>query len=105
MKNGWRISISQIEELSLDHFESRAEDLRKALKELAESRDHDFACLIVTDISRHFSLLLTTGSKSVIDEIDFPHAAPDLFEMDGVVSRKKQFFPFISRVLARAVKN
>lgn len=105
LENGWSISISQIEELSLDHFEARAGDLREALKELAAHRKHDFACLMVTDISRHYSLLLTTGSQSVVDEIDFPPLAPDLFEMDGVVSRKKQFFPFISRVLARAVKS
>ena len=104
VENGWSISISQIEELNLEHFESRAHDLRTALAELAERRESDFACLIITDISRHYSLLLTSGSQSVIDEIDFPHLGPDLFEMDGIVSRKKQFFPFISRVLARAVK-
>lgn len=102
VENGWSISISQIEELSLEHFASRADDLRAALRTLAEDRHQDFACLIVTDIRAHNSLLLVTGSQSVIDEIDFPHRAPDLFEMDGVVSRKKQFFPFISRVLARA---
>ncbi len=104
LENGWSISISQIEELSLEHFESRADDLRQALAALAQHRKSDFACLIVTDITRHYSLLLTTGSQSVVDEIDFPHLAPDLFEMDGIVSRKKQFFPFISRVLARATK-
>ena len=69
---------------------------------LAKERESEFACLIITDIRRHYSLLLTYGSQSVVDEIDFPHLAPDLFEMDGVVSRKKQFFPYISRVLAKA---
>jgi inorganic pyrophosphatase/exopolyphosphatase len=38
----------------------------------------------------------------VVQEIDFPQLGPDLFELDGVVSRKKQFFPFISRALAKA---
>lgn len=104
-ENGWHISISQIEELGLDDFESRSTELRESLQKMAVSHHHDFACLIVTDISRHYSLLLTTGSESVVREIDFPPMAPDLFEMDGIVSRKKQFFPFISRVLARAVRN
>ena len=104
IENGWNISISQIEELSLEHFASRADELRQALHALAADRQYDFACLIITDIRKHYSLLLTTGSQSVIDEIDFPHLAPDLFEMDGVVSRKKQFFPSICRVLARATK-
>ncbi len=105
VENGWTLSISQIEELSLDPFPARADDLRAALQALVTRRKHDFACLIVTDITKHFSLLLTAGSPSVIGEIDFPALAPDLFEMEGVVSRKKQFFPYISRVLARAVKN
>lgn len=104
-ENGWHISISQIEELGLEAFESRLAELRVALRELVVANQNDFACLIVTDITRHFSLLLTTGSDSVVREIDFPPLEPDLFEMDGVVSRKKQFFPFISRVLSRAVRN
>ena len=104
IENGWNISISQIEELSLEHFASRADELRQALHAMATDRQYDFACLIITDIRKHYSLLLTTGSQSVVDEIDFPHLAPDLFEMDGVVSRKKQFFPSICRVLARATK-
>lgn len=104
MENGWSLSISQIEELSLENFDARADELREALRALVERRKHDFACLIITDITKHYSLLLTAGSQTVLDEIDYPPLAPDLFEMDGIVSRKKQFFPYISRVLARAVK-
>jgi manganese-dependent inorganic pyrophosphatase len=103
-EHGWRISISQIEELGLDEFPVRRDELQGALEELRREKGVDFACLIVTDIRRHFSLLLTAGSAAVVKEIDFPQLGPDLFEMDGVVSRKKQFFPFISRVLARAVR-
>jgi len=103
-EHGWRISISQIEELGLDEFPARRDELQKALEGMRREKGVDFACLIVTDIRRHFSLLLTAGSAAVVKEIDFPQLGPDLFEMDGVVSRKKQFFPFISRVLARAVR-
>ena len=105
VENGWSLSISQIEELSLENFDARADELREALRAMAQRRKHDFACLIVTDITTHYSLLLTAGSPSVVAEINYPSLAPDLFEMDGVVSRKKQFFPYISRVLARAVKS
>lgn len=103
-EHGWRISISQIEELGLDEFPGRRDELQMALEGLRREKGVDFACLIVTDIRRHYSLLLTAGSAAVVKEIDFPQLGSDLFEMDGVVSRKKQFFPFISRVLARAVR-
>ncbi len=103
-EQGWHISISQIEELGLEDLSGRMEDLRHGLETLRNARGYPFACLIVTDITRHYSVLLTTGSRAVVDEIDFPKLGDDLFEMDGIVSRKKQFFPFISRVLSRAVK-
>ncbi|HWB02265.1 MAG TPA: putative manganese-dependent inorganic diphosphatase [Verrucomicrobiales bacterium] len=103
-EHGWHISISQIEELGLDDLPRRSEELRVGLETLRIERDCEFACLIVTDINRHYSVLLTAGSRAVVEEIDYPPLGPDQFEMDGVVSRKKQFFPFISRVLARAVK-
>jgi manganese-dependent inorganic pyrophosphatase len=103
-EHGWHISISQIEELGLDDLPARTAELHTALEALRVRQECDFACLIVTDIRRHYSVLLTAGSSAVVEEIDFPTLGPGQFEMDGIVSRKKQFFPFISRVLARAVR-
>ncbi len=101
-EHGWRISISQIEELGLDDLPVRTPELQAALEQLRITQNCGYACLIVTDIRRHHSVLITAGSPSVTDEIDYPSIGPGIFEMDGVVSRKKQFFPFISRVLSRA---
>ncbi len=101
-EHGWRISISQIEELGLDDLPARTAELQLALEKLRVAEACGFACLIVTDITRHYSVLLTAGSSAVTEEIDFPSLSPGVFEMDGIVSRKKQFFPFISRVLSRA---
>ena len=103
-EHGWHISISQIEELGLEDLAARIGELQAELEKLRVARECDFACLIVTDISRHYSVLLTAGSRAVDNEIDYPPLGRGVFEMDGVVSRKKQFFPFISRVLARAVR-
>ncbi len=101
-EHGWRISISQIEELGLDDLPARTAELQAALENLRIAEDCGYACLIVTDITRHYSVLLTAGSSAVTEEIDYPSLGPGIFEMDGIVSRKKQFFPFISRVLSRA---
>ncbi len=101
-EHGWRISISQIEELGLDDLPARTAELQASLENLRIAQDCGFACLIVTDINRHYSVLLTAGSPAVTYEIDYPALGHGIFEMDGIVSRKKQFFPFISRVLSRA---
>ncbi len=104
-EHDWHISISQIEELGLDAFPSRLEDLRMGLSDLCREKDLDFACLLVTDIMRHNSLLVTAGSEAITRSIDFPRRGDGVFELQGVVSRKKQFFPFISRVLSQAAKH
>lgn len=98
-ENGWKLSISQVEELGLDAFWERRKSLEAELVKLVE-KGLDFACLMVTDITRHYSLLLTAGSQRVVDKLPFPALDRSLFEMEGVVSRKKQVFPMLGRIVA-----
>jgi len=102
--NGWKISISQIEEVGLESFSERREDLQQALEDLIEERKLDFAALLVTDITYHYSLLLVAGHEAIIGGISYPTVAEKAFRLEGVVSRKKQFFPYLSRILVKAVK-
>jgi manganese-dependent inorganic pyrophosphatase len=98
---GRRFAISQVEELGLAGFEGRKEELREALQELSRRQRLDFAGLLVTDITRAFSLLMLAGDREVIEAVDYPEREPGLFELEGVVSRKKQLLPHLLRVLAR----
>ena len=100
-ENGWHISISQIEELGLDEFWKREKDLQAALQALLEKHSLHFACLMVTDITRHHSVLLVAGDQRVIDAIDYPQAKEHVYNMPGVVSRKKQLFPYMSHVVTK----
>ncbi len=100
-ENGWRISISQIEELGLDEFWKREADLLAALESIRASRGLHFACLMVTDITEHNSVLLATGNSRVIDAIEYPELRAHLYHMPGVVSRKKQLFPYLGRLLSQ----
>lgn len=100
-EGGWRLSISQIEELGLETFPEKEGALQEALAELRAERALDFACLLVTDITRHRSLLLTEGDPRVIEAIDYPRLRRNVFDLEGVVSRKKQFFPYLSNRLSR----
>src|SRR5690606_20766422 len=98
---GWRVSISQIEELGLETFPRREDELLAALVTLKETRALDFVCLLVTDITRHRSLLLAEGCPALIEAIDYPRLRKHVFDLEGVVSRKKQFFPYLSELLGR----
>lgn len=100
-ENGWRISISQIEELGLGEFEKREHELHAALERLLDRHGLHFACLMVTDITEHDSVLLAAGSGKIIAEIEYPELRRHVYEMPGVVSRKKQLFPYLSSIVAR----
>ena len=100
-ENGWHISISQIEELGLDEFWKRESELQGALQALLAKHSLHFACLMVTDITRHHSVLLVAGDQRVINAIDYPQAKEHVYDMPGVVSRKKQLFPYMSHVVTK----
>ena len=100
-ENGWRLSISQIEELGLDEFWKREDALFAALVEVQKARNLHLACLMVTDIAEHISVLLVCGSERVAEAIEYPALSARLYHMPGVVSRKKQLFPYISRIVSR----
>jgi manganese-dependent inorganic pyrophosphatase len=100
-ENGWRLSISQIEELGLDEFWHREAALFSALEAVRKSRDLHLACLMVTDIAEHISVLLVSGNDRVAEAIEYPELSHRLYHMPGVVSRKKQLFPYISRIVSR----
>ncbi len=102
-ENGWHISISQIEELGLEELWKRESELHRALEDLLEKHSLHFACLMVTDITRHHSVLLVAGDKRIIEQVNADHAVvrEHVFDLPGVVSRKKQLFPYMSHVVTK----
>lgn len=97
----WRFAIAQIEELDLAHFDAHRESLEEALARLVNKQGINFAALMVTDITRQSSLLMIEGNNDVKNAIDYPEQTDGLFQMEGVVSRKKQLLPYLSQLLSR----
>ncbi len=100
-ENGWRVSISQIEELGLDEFWKREEGLHEALEAVCRAHGLHFACLMVTDITEHNSVLLVAGDERLAAAIEYPQRGKYLHYMPGVVSRKKQLYPYLGRLLSK----
>jgi manganese-dependent inorganic pyrophosphatase len=101
---GLRISISQIEELGLHSFAGRRDELESQLRDLTAS-GYDLAFLVVTDIAKHFSLILASGPEPLLRALPFGRRDETLFEAPGVVSRKKQVFPAVSQAIRRSGKS
>jgi manganese-dependent inorganic pyrophosphatase len=99
-EDGIRFAVSQIEELGFGNFWQHAVDLAKALQTLRNNEGLLFACVLVTDINTQNSLLLVKGEPEFISRINYPSVQhDDIFDMPGVVSRKKQLIPYIGSIL------
>lgn len=99
-EEGARFAVSQVEELGFDNFRTHAGGLAEALSELRESEGLVFAALLVTDINTQNSLMLVKGDADLIGRISYAHDKQhDVFDLPGVVSRKKQLIPYLTGVL------
>lgn len=94
-----KIGIGQIEVIEMLTFERLKDALLVALNKILLEERLTVACLLVSDIIYENSLLLFTGDSGIVTRIGYPIIAPNIAELKGVLSRKKQFVPRILSVL------
>ena len=93
-------SVSQIEELGFDNFWKHEDALDVALEAYRAEQDLLFSFLLVTDINTQDSLLIVAGSDELKSQINYPqHGQNNIYDLPGIVSRKKQLIPYISTLL------
>lgn len=93
-------AVSQVEELGFDNFWSHAPALATALQELRDAEKLTFAALLITDINTQNSLMLVKGDPEFIRRISYAHVEQnEIFDLPGVVSRKKQLIPYLTSIL------
>jgi manganese-dependent inorganic pyrophosphatase len=96
----FRYSVSQIEELGFDNFWKKESELARALGEYQEEEELLFSFLLVTDINSQNSLLVVAGTDEIKEAISYPRRRQsNIYELNGIVSRKKQLIPYISTML------
>lgn len=98
---GVKVTIAQVEELGLEAFAPRREELEQALKTLAAENGYELAVLVITDIAEHHSLVLAAGEPSFVANLPYARIDASLYDAPGVVSRKKQIFPAVCQALRR----
>jgi manganese-dependent inorganic pyrophosphatase len=94
-EDGRKFSVSQIEELGYSLFYDKEGELLKALEAYRSSQESYFAALLVTDVNTQNSLLLISAPAEFLETITYPRLGPNLFELNNVVSRKKQLVPYL----------
>jgi manganese-dependent inorganic pyrophosphatase len=99
VENGAKFSIAQIEEIGFEQFWKRKEELIESLRVYRQRSNYLFTALLVTDVTAQNSLLLVVGDEDFIREIGYPCVEPCIYELQDVVSRKKQLLPYLIHCL------
>lgn len=95
----FNFTISQVEEVSFDEFYNREAVLFEAAKKFVSQRRSDFFGLLVTNVEQENSILLAVGNQEILDNLPFRKLSDNLYDLPGVLSRKKQLLPQILKLL------
>ena len=101
---GVRFGISQAETVTLTQLPEVINGLKEELLSVKESNKLDWMMLLVTDIIKEESQLITTGFAPAEQIFAYKKLEDNLFHLPGVLSRKKQLLPEISRILEEISK-
>ncbi|MBJ6727889.1 putative manganese-dependent inorganic diphosphatase [Geomesophilobacter sediminis] len=91
--------VGQVEVFGFDEFHAMKADLRQALASVRAGDKLEMAGLMVTDIATECTLFLVDGGAEYSKHMGYPRVEPQLYEMQGVMSRKKQLVPHLIKVL------
>jgi manganese-dependent inorganic pyrophosphatase len=101
VERGRKFSVAQIEEIGFDNFWKCKADVLAALESYCGRNNYFLSTLLVTDVVEQDSLLLVAGDPGFLELIDYPEVEPGIYELDDVVSRKKQLLPYLTHCLQR----
>jgi manganese-dependent inorganic pyrophosphatase len=94
-ESGISFALSQVEESNLALLSERHDELLAAMREIMASEQLAFIALLVTDPVRENSLLLMLGGEKMSAALPYRQQSDGIFELPGVLSRKKQLLPQI----------
>ncbi len=96
---GFSFAIAQVEVTDLLQLDEHLSSLQKALDGLREHKGLDFGMLMVTDVVKNTSRLLTVNAPPILDDLPYPKKSDGTRLASGVVSRKKQLLPVVLGLL------
>lgn len=102
----FHFSVSQVEELGFSNFWEHQQALVEALEDFRKEEGLMFSLLLITDVNTQNSLLVVCGDHDIITHIGYPRIdGYPIFELPGIVSRKKQLIPYITSLLTEGLDN
>lgn len=96
---GLKFAVAQVEVTDLMQLSDYLERIQAALADLRNARSLDFTMLMVTDVVRGSSTLVSINTPPILDDLPYPRQDDGTRRANGVVSRKKQLLPAILSLL------
>lgn len=93
-ENGVSVGIGQCEVVTLKDIDDYKEAYLKTLDEVRLKNSLNWAMLLITDVIKEASVLLTTDFK-LNKSIQYKKIENNIYDLPGVLSRKKQLLPDI----------
>jgi len=97
--DGIRFGIGQVEVQTFAGLESVTPPLNKALITTREDKVLDGIMLLITNITSEDSLLMLRGLNSIVESLPYEKTPIGVFNLPGILSRKKQLLPEILRAI------
>ena len=97
-ENGISVGIGQCEVVTLKDFDNYKQEYLKTLDEVRQKNSLNWAMLMITDVIKETSILLTTDFK-LNKNIQYKKIESNVYDMPGVLSRKKQLLPDILSII------
>jgi len=95
---GVQFGIGQVEVVTLEDLPEVEEKLLAGLEEVRSGRELTLTMLLVTDIIKETSVLLTTEHNGFAKHTSYSKLRTQAFDLPNVLSRKKQLLPEVLRV-------
>ena len=98
-EGGYTIGVSQLEVGTLVEMDDAKANILAALDAAKRERNLSWALLMITDIVREHSVLLCSEWPRAEKELPYKQLEAHIFDLPGVLSRKKQLLPEILRIV------
>ncbi len=90
--------VGQTEMVGFSEFNKIKPRIIEQLVQIRADRGYNFIALLATDISASNSLLIFDGTPTLCRQLGYPILEPNVAELKGVLSRKKQLLPHMLNV-------
>ena len=98
-EGGFTVGVSQVEVGTLADMDEVKANILAALEGVRKERNLSWVLLLVTDITSEHSVLLCSPWPAAEKELAYKPLEEHVFDLPGILSRKKQLLPEILRII------